>query len=193
MDNKKQQRKPRQQKVAPMEKSAFNPWLREYPKKSRNQHHHTSGTEFVISTGEDARPVATFTNTYPVDREQFCKIWVGALEANVTLSTAARKVFVVLFQQIQKNIGRDMVQMTFAHCQEVRIEIKQATYTRGVRDLYDNNFIKPVLGMASTWWVNPDYIFKGNRLNINNTYVLNETVDQDTGEITHEEEYDEAA
>jgi hypothetical protein len=179
--------------IKPMEKTAYNPWLREYPKKARYQHHHTATTSFVVGTDEDQKPVATFTNTYPVDKEQFCKIWVGALEANVTLTTAGRKVFLVLFLQLQKNIGRDMVQMSFAHCKEVRTEIKQATYTRGVRDLYDNQFIKPVEGMSSTWWVNPDYIFKGNRLSINNTYIMKDTVDNETGEISTEEAYGEAA
>ena len=174
-----------------MQKHAQNPWLRPYPKVAKRTHHHTTGTEFVIATGDDQKPVATFTNTYPVDKEQFCKIYLGAVEALVPLTHAGRKVFVVLFTQLQKNIGRDMVQMAYTHVSEVSFEIKQATYTRGVRDLYDNNFIKPVEGLLSTWWVNPDYIFNGNRLNINTTYVLKETVDQATGEITQERVYDE--
>jgi hypothetical protein len=170
----------------PMKKSSVNPWSREYEKTSKKQHHHTSGTEFVISTnGDDAKPVATFTNTYPVDKEKFCKLYLGAVEAFVPLTSAGRKVFVVLFNQIRKNIGKDMVQMAFLHVNEVNIEIKQGTYTKGVRDLYDNGFIAPVEGLTNSWWVNPDYIFNGNRLNINNTYLLDESVDEVTGEIIH--------
>jgi hypothetical protein len=176
--------------IEPMIKSAQNPWRREYPKSAKRQHHHTKSTEFVIGLGEDAKPVATFTNTYAVDKEQFCKIYLGAVEALVPLTHAGRKVFVVLFNQLRKNIGKDVVQMAYIHCSEVSIEIKQATYTRGVRDLYDNNFIKPVEGLTSTWWVNPDYIFNGNRLNINSTYVLKDIVDQETGEITQEATYE---
>jgi len=176
-----------------MIKTKVNPWARNYDKKVKHQHHHTTGTEFVVATGNDAKPVATFTNTYPVEKEQFCKIWLGAIEANVYLSTAGRKVFVVLFNQLQKNIGKDMIQMAYSHAEEVNIPISQPTYARGVRNLYDNDFITPVEGLASTWWINTDYVFKGNRLNINNTYVLKETVDQETGEIIEEEHYDQAA
>jgi hypothetical protein len=180
--------------LEPMVKVSQNRWTRVYAQKPKHQHHHTTGTEFVISTGADAKPVATFTNTYPVDKEKFCKIWVAALMANVKLTTAGRKVFVVLFTQVQKNIGKDMVQMAYSHVNEVDIEISQATYARGVRNLYDNEFIDPVEGLASTWFINPNYIFNGNRLNINNTYVLKETVDQETGEIQQmEEHHDEMA
>jgi hypothetical protein len=180
--------------IEPMKKSKVNPWIREYEKTVKRQHHHTTGTEFVIATnGADAQPVATFTNTYPVDKEQFCKIYLSAAEAFVPLTSAGRKVFVVLFNQVRKNIGKDMVQMAFLHVSEVKIEIKQGTYTKGVRDLYDNDFIAPVEGLPNTWWVNPDYIFNGNRLNINNTYLLKETIDNDTGEINKEQAYAEAA
>jgi hypothetical protein len=167
-------------KLEPMQKFAFNKWLRPYEKSAKRTHHNTNSTEFVISNGEDATPVRTFTTTYAVDKEKFCKVYLAAIEANINLSSAGRKVFLVLYNQVRKNIGKDMVQMNYSNCAEVKTEISQPTFARGVRNLYDNEFIAPVEGYASTWWVNPDYIFNGNRLNINSTYNL---VDDETGEI----------
>jgi len=173
----------KKQKIEPMIKVTSNPWGREYARKAKYQHHSTTGTEFVITDGSDAKPVATFTSTYPVDREQFCKLYLSALEPLTNLNSSGRKVFHVLFNQIRKNIGKDMVQMAYIHTEEIKSDISLATYTRGVRDLYDNEFIKPVEGLASTWFINPDFIFNGNRLQINNTYILKESIDEDTGEI----------
>lgn len=178
-----------QAQTPPMLKTSYNPWAREYAKKAKHQHHATTGTEFVITNGDDAKPVATFTNTYPVDSEQFCKLYLAAIEPLINLNSAGRKVFHVLFNQIRKNIGKDMIQMAYAHVQELKTEISLPTYTRGVRDLYEKQFIAPVEGLLSTWWLNPDFIFNGNRLNINNTYVLIETINSDTGEIIKEVEY----
>jgi hypothetical protein len=178
----------------PYVKYAFNPWLREYQKTAKKEHHHTTGTEFVISTnGDDSKPVATFTSTYAVDKEQFCKLYLAGVLGLRKLNSAGMKVFQVLFNELRKNAGKDRVQMAYIMTNEVKIDISQPTYARGVRNLYENDFIAPVEGFASTWWVNPDFIFNGNRLNINNTYILNETVDQYTGEITNEVAHAKAA
>lgn len=173
-----------------------NPWLRQYPKKSKNQHHHTASPSFVIANDEEARPVATFTTTHPVEREQFCKIYLSAVEAFVPLTTAGRKVFVVLFAQLQKNISKDIVQLAFAHVAETNIQMKQSTFTRGIRDLYDNKFIVPIEGLVSTWFINPDYVFNGSRLKIDTTYVIKDADTQQTQSVTDEEteeEYEKAA
>lgn len=177
----------------PYVKYAFNPWVRQYQKTAKKEHHHTTGQEFVISNGEDSTPVATFTSTYAVDKEQFCKLYLAAIEPLISLNSAGRKVFHVLFNQVRKNIGKDMVQMAFSHTLEVKADISQPTYARGVRNLYENDFIAPVEGLASTWWINPDFIFNGNRLNINNTYILNESIDQESGEVIQKGNYAQAA
>jgi hypothetical protein len=170
----------------PYIKYAFNPWVRQYPKSAKKEHHQTTGTEFVIATGDDAKPVATFTSTYAVDKEQFCKLYLAGVLGLRKLNSSGMKVFQVLFNELRKNQGKDRIQMAYIMTNDVAIDISQPTYARGVRNLYENDFIAPVEGFASTWWVNPDFIFNGNRLNINNTYILNEAVDQDTGEITKE-------
>ena len=166
-----------------MVKVTSNPWGREYARKAKYQHYSTSRTEFVIANGEDSKPVATVTSTYAVETEQFCKLYLSAIEPLTNLNSSGRKVFHVLFNQIRKNIGKDMVQMAYIHTEELKTEISLATYTRGVRDLYDNQFIIPVEGLASTWFINPDFIFNGNRLQINNTYIIKDSIDQDSGEI----------
>lgn len=172
----------RKQKAEPFIKSAFNPWTREYSKTAKKQHHNTNATAFVVSTGEDAQPVATFTTTYAVDKEQFCKLYLDGVGGLCKLNQSGMKVFYVVFSELRKNIGKDKIQMSYANCLTMPIPISPATYARGVRNLYENDFIKPVEGYASTWWINPDYIFNGNRLNINSTYVL-KNVDPQTGEI----------
>lgn len=183
------------QETQPMKKSSVNPWARDYEKSAKKTSHTVPHNALVITNGTDTSAVASVTTTYAVDKEKFCKLYLGAVEAMVPLTSAGRKVFVVLFNQLRKNIGKDMVPMAFLHVNEVSIQIKQGTYTKGVRDLYDNYFIAPVEGLINTWWVNPDYIFNGSRLNINNTYILEgenmEDINLDTGEIFTEAQNEE--
>lgn len=181
--------------IEPMRKTSVNPWARPYEKTAKKTSHSVPDSALVITNGTDSQSVASVTTTYAVDKEQFCKLYLGAVEAMVPLTSAGRKVFVVLYTQLRKNIGKDMVPMAFLHVNEVSIQIKQGTYTKGVRDLYDNGFIAPVEGLVNMWWVNPDYIFNGSRLNINNTYVLKgetpENIDPETGEILIGVEHEE--
>lgn len=71
-------------------------------------------------------------------------------------------MFEMLYLEVQKAIGRDRVYLALAALPP-EARITKATFTRGVRELIDKKFIAPT-ELTSWFWVNPDYMWNGDRL-----------------------------
>ena len=78
------------------------------------------------------------------------------------LSNAGARVFTVLYMEVQKNIGKDRVYLSFSTL-DADAKISQATFTRGMRELMDKGFVAPTEAIA-WYWLNPDYLWNGDRL-----------------------------
>jgi hypothetical protein len=115
------------------------------------------------SSGEVVAKGAGFWQAQEVDRTQFVKLYINGVRALKDLTQAGTKVFAVLFEEVQKQIGRDVVQLSFLSVNQELNSMSQATYTRGIRELVDKNFIAAT-PLQSTWYINPDFIFNGDRL-----------------------------
>lgn len=133
------------------------------------------GTTLMITnqTGEIVAP-AGFWQTQEVDKTQFIKLYINGVKAFRELSAAGTKMFEVLYIEMQQTIGKDKVYLSYANLPK-GYEISQATFTRGVRELMDKKFIAPC--QATAWyWVNPDYMWNGDRL----AYVKEYRLKRDT-------------
>jgi hypothetical protein len=66
-------------------------------------------------------------------------------------------------------------------------DIKQSTYTRGVRELVEAKIIAPAF-IPARWYINPTIIFNGDRLVLTARYEkeskITPVIDNETGEIT---------
>lgn len=122
------------------------------------------------TTGEIIAP-AGFWHSQEVDKTKFVKLYVGGVKAFKDLSTSGTKVFEVLYLEVQKNIGKDRVYMNFAGLDLEETPMSSATFNRGLRELIAKEFIASTTAVG-WYFLNPDYIFNGNRLAFVKTYRL---------------------
>jgi Firmicute plasmid replication protein (RepL) len=114
-------------------------------------------------TGEIQAPVAGFWERHEVDSAKFVKLFVNGVKALKELTNAGTKVFEVLYLEVQNNIGTDKVYMSFSILDQTKTQMSESTYTRGMRELTNKGFI--AANVAPGWyWINPDYMWNGDRL-----------------------------
>lgn len=114
-------------------------------------------------TGEVVAPVAGFWQAQEVDSAQFVKLYINGVKALKELTGAGTKVFEILYMEIQRNIGKDRIYLSYTGLDELAISISRSTFARGLAELIDKNFIAS--SQAVGWyWLNPDFVFNGDRL-----------------------------
>lgn len=116
----------------------------------------------VGETGQVVAPIAGFWQAQEVDAAKFVKLYINGVMAFAELSNAGARVFTVLYMEVQKNIGKDRVYLSFSTL-DADAKISQATFTRGMRELMDKGFVAPTEAIA-WYWLNPDYLWNGDRL-----------------------------
>lgn len=121
------------------------------------------GDMFVKAEDESiVAPAAGFWQAQEVDTAQFVKLYINGVKAFSELTSAGTKVFELLYREMQKNIGKDRVLLSLMAIDD-DVKISKATFTRGMRELMDKGFIAPTR-VVGWFWLNPDYIFNGDRL-----------------------------
>lgn len=116
----------------------------------------------VGETGEIIAPAAGFWQAQEVDAAKFVKLYVNGVRAFTELTNAGTKVFELLYLEVQKNIGKDKVYLSFSALDE-SAKLSQATFTRGMKELIEKKFVAPTAVIA-WYWLNPDYMWNGDRL-----------------------------
>ena len=114
------------------------------------------------NTGEIQTQIAGFWEAEEVDSTKFVKLFVRGVKALAELSNAGTRVFELLYLEMQKNIGKDEVYLSFTDLDE-NLKVSRSTFARGLAELIDKRFIAPKTGIAK-YWVNPDFIWNGDRL-----------------------------
>lgn len=113
--------------------------------------------------GEVVAPIAGFWQAQEVDASKFVKLYINGVKAFKELSNAGTRVFEVLYIEVQKNIGQDKIYLGYSTLDEEIKNLSQATFTRGMRELIDKGFVAPTEAV-SWYWLNPDYMWNGDRL-----------------------------
>lgn len=117
----------------------------------------------VGATGEIVNPLAGFWTAQEVDETKFIKLYINGVKAFKELTGAGTKVFELLYVEMQKNISKDRVFMSYQAVDTGVFPISNATYKRGMAELIKKNFLAPT--MVQNWyWLNPDFVFNGDRL-----------------------------
>lgn len=114
-------------------------------------------------TGEIQSNIAGFWEAEEVDSTKFLKLFIQGVKALKELSGAGTKVFELLYIQVQENVGKDQIFMSFAAVDQAVTPMSEATYTRGMRELTEKCFLAatPVQGW---YWLNPSYVWNGDRI-----------------------------
>lgn len=114
-------------------------------------------------TGLIATSIAGFWETEEVDSTRFVKLFVNGVKALKELSNSGTRVFEILYLEMQNNLGKDSVYLSYARLNQAITPISKATFTRGMRELIDKGFLAASNGV-SLYWVNPDFMWNGDRL-----------------------------
>lgn len=114
------------------------------------------------TTGEVLAP-AGFWQYEEVDKTQFVKLYVNGVKAFKDLTNAGTKVFEVLYLEIQKNIGKDKIYMSYSQLDHDITPMSEATFNRGMKELVEKAFLA-AMPAISWYWLNPDFIWNGDRL-----------------------------
>lgn len=132
----------------------------------------TQDRMMVVSgdTGEVIAP-AGFWQYQEVDKTQFVKLYINGVKAIADLSPAGTKVFALLYTEMQKNVGKDKVYLSFSAMDKDEAGMSQATFTRGMKELIEKNFVAPTLSVG-WYFINPDYMWNGDRLAFVKEYRL---------------------
>lgn len=120
------------------------------------------------TTGEVISP-AGFWQYEEVDKTQFVKLYVNGVKAFKDLTNAGTKVFEILYLEIQKNIGKDKIYMSYTQIDNAITPMSEATFNRGMRELIEKSFIAATPSV-SWYWLNPDFIWNGDRLSFVKAY-----------------------
>lgn len=113
-------------------------------------------------TGEIIAP-AGFWQIQEVDKTQFVKLYINGVKAFKGLSNAGTRVFEQMYLQIQNAIGKDQIIMAWHAVDQAVSPISKSTYSRGLRELVDKGFLAASM-VPSIFFINPDYIWNGDRL-----------------------------
>lgn len=143
------------------ERSPFMPNVSTRTKRVANKR----GDMMLVSrdTGEIQSNVAGFWEFEEVDSTRFVKLFVNGVKALAELSNAGTRVFELLYIEMQNNIGKDQVYLSYTGLDKHEKSISRSTFSRGLAELMEKQFIAamPAIGW---YWVNPDFIWNGDRL-----------------------------
>lgn len=127
-----------------------------------------SGKGDMLLIKEDSKElishVAGFWEEQEVDNEKFVKLFVNGVKALAELTSSGTKLFEILYYEIQSQPQKDSVFFGYNPLDKKHTSISRATYSRGLRELVEKNFIAPSVKGTGWYWINPDYIWNGDRL-----------------------------
>lgn len=125
-------------------------------------------------TGEIVGTGAGFWHTEEVDKTQFIKLYVNGVKAFKDLTNPGTRVFELLYLEMQKAIGKDQVLLSYQSIDQAVHKISKATFHRGLSELVDKRFIAKTMAVG-VYFVNPDYVWNGDRLAFVKDYRLKRT------------------
>jgi hypothetical protein len=114
------------------------------------------------NTGEIVAP-AGFWQAEEVDKTQFVKLYVNGVKAFKDLTGAGTKVFELLYLEVQKNIGKDVIYLSFSEIDQKATSISKATFMKGMRELLTKDFIAESMTQGK-YYLNADFMWNGDRL-----------------------------
>ena len=115
-------------------------------------------------TGEVLAP-AGFHEILEVDKTQFVKLYVNGVKAFTNLTSAGARVFELIYLAVQKSIGKDVIYISFSEIDQAVSPLPKTTFLRGMKEVCVKGFLAESK-TQNKYFINPDYIFNGDRLAI---------------------------
>ena len=131
--------------------------------------------KFIVSseTGE-IEGYSGFYTRQVVDKTHFLKLYLDGIKALTGLSNAGMKVFILVYNKVTSNEGfnKDIIMLNYEMLSDDEKEkFSLRTFQRGITDLIEHEFLAETM-QSGVYFINPTYIYNGNRLAIVNEYIL---------------------
>ena len=133
-----------------------------------------------MTTGENLGDLQ-FGKRLKVDKTNFLKFYADGVRMFLGLKSAGIKVFMIIYQSMidSKDFNQEKIELSYDLLEpEIQEHISRATFFRGIKELKEVNFLAPTL-FDGIYWINVDYVFKGDRLTLVNQYILEGTEEID--------------
>ena len=160
------------------EKFKENPFLKaiaETAKTGRKKVFGNTQDKFLItdtSTGETIPAGIYFQKE--VEKNEFVKLYAEGAAAIMGLKSPGKKLFQIMYGQLLGVEGKDKTEIILNYdmlSEEVKKWISRATFDRGINELLKAKFIAKTM-MSGYYFINPAFIYNGNRLLIAKSYIL---------------------
>ena len=154
----------------------FNPSVANLNLVTKNKRIFTKGNSTLIltdsNTGEIIPTQATFVRPEVVDTEQFIKIYVSGVAVLANLTSAGHNVFGLVYKLMLENPNEDRVFLDFNDLSGRKIwSYARITFIRGVNELLSNEILYQSLA-NNMFYINMQYFFNGDRINLVKSYKL---------------------
>lgn len=164
-------------------KYASNPFLEEASKLSVTKRkpvftrQDKNGTSMALVQGDIVHP-GGFYAIKEVEANEFVKIYTWGIGQIMGLSTSAKKVFMIIAQLLsgKEGIGKTEIALSYTALRKLAENhgskfMSSGTFYRGINECIKKNIIAESY-IPSTYFVNVNYIFNGERLAIINEYRI---------------------
>lgn len=157
-----------------------NPWLKDLAVTIKKGQKITamgrSRSIIDASTGEIMGDQFAIVQKKVVDKEEFIKIFGGAISGMFALSKAAQDLFkVVLEIYIEQDFMPDRIYLSESVLKKNGYTRVKSTRLNAINQLLDQKFLARMVDEPNWYWVNPNMIFKGDRLTLVNDYAIKGT------------------
>lgn len=125
----------------------------------------------MVDKSTGAETPAGFWHIQEVDRTQFVKLYINGVKAFTNLSSAGTKVFELIYLAVQKSIGSDTVLIVFNRIDQQVTPISRTTFQKGMKEACVKGFLAET-DAPGLYFINPDFIFNGDRLAVVKEYRL---------------------
>lgn len=124
----------------------------------------------VLSEGE-----LIMGKEHRVDKDRFIKVYVESLMLFTDLSKRAVLLFAHILKRLEK--GKTIVYLVVQEmCSSM--EISEPTYYRALSELLAANVLARHASSSVMYFINPTYIFNGNRMTIVNRFIMDNAIEE---------------
>jgi hypothetical protein len=165
----------------PLQSYLSNPSIQSLSFESRNKRVFIKNNQALIitdtTTGEQtsATSSATFVKPELVDTERFIKLYTLGIDELMNLSASGLKVFKLIYVMMREHPNTDLFTLDFTSLRTFNLwKWSQPTFNNGLNELLSRNVLFKSVYPAQ-YFVNVQYFFNGDRINIVKSYKLKQT------------------
>lgn len=163
-----------------MESYNENPWLKDLTLtiKTKNKISAIGKNKKLIdaTTGEILDESIAIVHKKEVDKEEFVKVFSSAISGMFELSKTAQDMFKIILQiYLEQNFQADRVYISETTLKKFGYTKTKTTRQNAINQLLDKKFIALMEGEINWYWINPNMIYKGDRLTLVQDYVIKGT------------------